>query len=346
MFPIAPHPVVAIGGSAGALEPLVGLVAQLPADLPAAVLVVIHAPAHSRSSLGLILSRAGLLDAELARHGEPLALGTIRIAPPDHHLRLVDGHLRLDRGPRVNSHRPSIDPLFRSVSRARGPHAVGVILSGTLDDGATGLLAVGTRGGRTIVQAPDDALFADMPGHAITRARPQHIVPAADLGTTLVEQVFQLAYQRTTATPDLTGSTPSPDDPPHTPGPLDMPDGAEGERLRGPSTYSCPACGGVLWETHGDHPSYRCRVGHAYSTGALEASQEEVIEDALWTALRAVEEQASFNERLASRAREAGNAWAVERFEERLQDAQTRARHLRRILSARVPDDVAHPRTA
>lgn len=336
-------PVVVIGGSAGALEPLIRIVADLPADLGAAVLVVIHLPPHARTSLDLILGRAGHLPASFARNGEQITAGQIRIAPPDRHLLVRGDRLRVHGGPRVNNHRPAIDPLFRSASRWRGPGVVGVILSGVLDDGAMGLLAVAARNGATIVQAPDDALFRDMPANALHVVRPDHVAPAPGIANAIVQAVCDpdrvaasaLHHSGTVPvgdTPDRPAMPPAADAP-HTPGPLDVPDGADDKQLVGPSTYSCPACGGVLWETGGPQPSYRCRVGHAYSAGTLDASQDEVVEEALWTVLRTLEERASLNERLAGRARDTGDARTAERFEERRQDAERRAELIREVLT-------------
>jgi len=335
--------VVVIGGSAGALEPLLRIVAALPADLPAAVLVVIHMPPRARTSLPDILARNGSLPADLARHREPLVAGTVLVAPPDRHLLVHRDHVRVEDGPRVNNHRPAIDPLFRTAARWHGPHSVAVLLSGTLDDGSAGMLTVATRGGTTIVQSPSDALFPDMPANALQLTHVDHALPAEAIGAAITDAVQTPSrstrnhamretpdgHQRTDATP----VTPAPLAPaPHTPGRLDVPVASEEAELAGPSTYSCPSCGGVLWETRDAQPSYRCRVGHAFGAGELEASQEDVVEEALWTALRTLEEQASLSERLASRARMAGNASAADRFEERLREVSSRASRIRDVL--------------
>lgn len=336
-------PIVAIGGSAGALEPLIRVVSDLPANLRAAVLVVIHMPPQARTSLDVILARAGHLPTAFACDGEPVPAGGIRIAPPDRHLLVHQDRLRVVDGPRTNNHRPAIDPLFRSASRWRGRDLVGVILSGALDDGAVGLLAVAARGGVTVVQAPEEALFPDMPTNALSVVRADHVLPATGIGPAIVRAVGN--RQRIVAARDrtrMTVATADPSDRPAmapasealpAPGSLDVPDGAEDDELARPSTYSCPACGGVLWETHDEPPSYRCRVGHAYSPGTLDATQHEVVEEALWSVLRTLEERASLNERLARRARDVGDAGGAERFEERQRDAHRRAEQIRKVLT-------------
>ncbi|MDT7735589.1 MAG: two-component system, chemotaxis family, protein-glutamate methylesterase/glutaminase, partial [Mycobacterium sp.] len=159
--------VVAVGGSAGGVEALTRFAAGLPPDLPYAVLVTLHLPSGAPSVLARILGRNGPLPAEQATDGAPLEPGTIRVAVPDRHL-LVDNHrMALSQGPTENGHRPAINSLFRSVAVSIGHRAVSVLLSGVLDDGTLGSAAIRSRGGTTIAQSPNDALFPAMPRTAI-----------------------------------------------------------------------------------------------------------------------------------------------------------------------------------
>ncbi|GAA2534208.1 chemotaxis protein CheB [Winogradskya humida] len=179
--------IVAAGASAGGVEALRALVSGLPSDYAGTLLVVLHLPRNAPTALPAILSRAGALSAAQAVDGESLRPGHIHVAPSDHHLLILEGRIRITRGPAENGHRPAIDPLFRSLARAFGRRAVGVVLSGTRDDGASGLAGIVARGGTAVVQDPAEALYPWMPHAAIAHASPQHIVPAARIGPLLAE---------------------------------------------------------------------------------------------------------------------------------------------------------------
>src|SRR5215207_239744 len=181
------HDIIVVGASAGGVEALSQLVASLPPDLPASVFIVLHIPAEGTSVLPRILNRAGPLPAIHPLDGQVIEKGHVYIAPPDHHLLIKQGYVELTRGPRDNGHRPSVDPLFRSAARAYGRRVVGVVLTGALDDGTAGLLAVGMRGGICVVQDPQDALYAGMPQSAIDNVEVDHVVPLAEMGELLMQ---------------------------------------------------------------------------------------------------------------------------------------------------------------
>jgi len=298
-----------IGGSAGAVRALDLLVRDLPADLPAAVFVCVHFPASAKSILPQMFRRHGHLPANHALDGTAVVPGQITVAPPGHHLTFDDSHVVLTRGPRENGHRPAIDATMRSAARNFGPRVIGVVLSGVLDDGTAGLLAVKHRGGLAVVQDPEDAEHPSMPQSAIDHVAVDHVVPLAEMGKLLVELVHenlsddpvtrtQPGHVDLLATEDAMVAM--------DPGIVRQP-----ERPGVPSPFSCPDCGGVLWELEdGAVLRFRCRTGHAWTAASLVAQQETAVEDALWAALRALEETAAHNQRLADRA---GDVQAVRR---------------------------------
>ena len=332
------HDIVVVGASAGGVEALAALARSLPADLPAAVFVVLHVPSTGSSALPDILSRHGPLPAAHVKDGEPIENGRIYVAPPDHHVLLRTGHVHLSRGPRENGHRPAVDPLFRSAAHEYASRVIGVVLSGALDDGTAGLTAVKSRGGLAVVQEPGDALYPGMPDSALEHVRVDHVVPTADMGALLA---------RITAEP-------SPEAPGSTPDHMEVEvqvegfslEAMEGERPGRPSGFSCPDCNGVLWEIQdGQLQRFRCRVGHAWSPERLLTQQSEALEAALWIALRSLEERAALAKRLAEPARRRGHAITARRFEEQADEAQQAARLVRDLLLDRANLATAWPLT-
>jgi two-component system, chemotaxis family, protein-glutamate methylesterase/glutaminase len=313
---------IAIGASAGGIEALTTLVRGLPADFPAAVLVVLHLAPAGTSVLPQILARAGLLPAETAVDGTPIAGGHIYVAPPDCHLTVEDGRLGVRRGPHVNGHRPAVDALFRTAAHAHGTGVAGVVLSGVLDDGAAGLAAIKAHGGKTLVQDPADALYDGMPRTAIEAADPDVVCSAAELAAALVELA---------AAPP-----PMPPSEGIAPGEtfLEVDQGATDQPHNGaPTGYSCPACNGGIWEsTENGREVYRCRIGHEYGVETFVAEQADEVERALWTALRSIEERAALHRRLADRLSHRGSGGTASRFAQRADESIQEAVALRELL--------------
>jgi two-component system, chemotaxis family, protein-glutamate methylesterase/glutaminase len=317
--------IVVVGASAGGVEALTSLVGPLPADLRASVFVVLHVPATGSSALPDILTRHGPLPASHAKDGEPIEQRRIYVAPPDYHLLLRAGHVHLARGPRENGHRPAVDPLFRTAAFEYASRVVGVVLSGALDDGTAGLLAIKSRGGLAVVQHPEEALYPGMPNNAIEHVEVDHVLPAAGIAETLA----RLTGEPTTE-PAGAGS-----DDMKTEVELEgfSMDAIAGDHPGGPSGFSCPDCNGVLWEIQdGGLVRFRCRVGHAWSPESLLTQQSEALEAALWVALRTLEERAALASRLAQPARRRGHRITATRFEEQAEEAQQAARLVRRLL--------------
>lgn len=188
---MAPHCVVVIGASAGGVQALKELIRGLPADFPGAVFVVLHLSPNGTSFLPDILSRAGLLDAEHPPDGTKIETGHIYVAPPDRHLVIEDSRAELTAAPKENRHRPAVDPLFRSAALAYGSKVVGVILTGTLDDGTAGLWEVKKRGGIAVVQDPSEARYPGMPRSAIQNVDVDYVVPLSEMATLLVSLCSQ-----------------------------------------------------------------------------------------------------------------------------------------------------------
>lgn len=328
------HDLIVIGASAGGVEALSELVRGLPADLPAAVCVVLHVPAHGPSLLPSILARAGKLPACHPRDGDAILPGHVYVAPPDHHLLVREDRFRVIRGPRENGHRPAVDPLFRTAARWYGGRAIGVILTGALDDGSAGVAAIKSRGGLAVVQDPDEAVYASMPRHAVDNNAVDYVLPLAQIAPTLAR------LAREPADPD--GGNGMADDTLAREGEIDefnLDVIAAADHPGKPSGWGCPDCGGALWEIdERELIRFRCRVGHAWSVNSLLAEQSHAVEIALWSALRALEERAALSIRLADRLDGRGGGRSAERFREQAHESRSRAALIRRVLIQGEPD--------
>jgi two-component system, chemotaxis family, protein-glutamate methylesterase/glutaminase len=328
---------VLVGASAGGVEALKTLVAGLPSDLPASVLIVLHIPPTGTSVLPMILERAGSMPARHAVDGDPLRPGHILVAPPDRHMVVVDGSVMLSAGPRENGHRPAIDPLFRSGARARGSRVLAVVLSGGLDDGTAGMVAVRGHGGVGLVQDPAEALHSGMPSSAVANAEPDYVLPVAELARALDRLTAQAAPEPVAANGgsdggDLVGWETGM-------ALLDAGALSREDRPGEPSGMSCPDCGGVLFELDDDPVRFRCRVGHAWSLESLAAQQGLSVESALWMALRSLEERVALSHRVADRMRAQGRMRLVEAYEVRLAESQEAAETIRRVIAQTAAAD-------
>jgi two-component system chemotaxis response regulator CheB len=332
---ISGHDIVVVGASAGGVEALRAIVSELPDDLPAAVFVVLHVPAIATSVLPAILGRAGDLAAAHAEDGAEIERRRIYIAPPDHHLLIQPGFMRVNRGPKENGYRPAIDPTFRTAAATYGSRVIGVVLSGVLDDGSAGLAAVKSHGGRALVQDPTDALYPMMPESAIQAAEPDLVLPPTELAAAIVSAVHEAAPNTLVPIGDAL---------------LDDERFMEIDRAASdspkfgsPSGFVCPDCGGALWESEEETGllKFRCRTGHGYSVETLAAEQTEVVESALWGALRPLEERAAMARRMAARFHARGSKTSAARFEQQADAAVQQALTIREALSAALATDRA-----
>jgi len=290
------HDIIVVGASAGGVEALMAFVAGLAPDFSGAVFVVLHIPANSPSNLAAILARAGPLPAKEAEDQEPIQGGRIYTASPDRHLLLTPNQVRVATGPRENRCRPAVDPLFRTAALAFGPRVVGIVLSGTLNDGTAGLLAIKRSGGVTLVQDPDTALFPSMPQSARTYVQIDGCLSIPQLAI----RVNGLAHTPISPAPEVIPMRADLEFEANVAG-LD-PTVLEQEQRPGVLTaLTCPECRGPLWEVHDDAlVRFRCRVGHAFTAETMVEEQAASVEDTLWMAFNSLTERAQLLEQLAT----------------------------------------------
>ncbi len=313
--------VVAIGASAGGVEALSQLVAGLSPDLPYAYLITLHMPTRRTERSGADIDRRGPLPAATAAHGTKIEAAHIYVAAPDHHLLVADHETVLSHGPTENGHRPSINALFRSVAVTFGSRAIGVLLSGVLDDGVLGLRAIRARGGTTIGQTPEDAMFPALPTNAANAGVLDRQISAAGVGSVLKELAQREIHESDTepdATLELENRIAMA---PRFTTDLDT------ETFGPASGYTCPDCNGSLVTLK--EKSFRCRVGHAWSPESLLAARDAEVETALWVALRSLQEKAKLARQLADRT---GQGSSFRRYDAVAEEAERALA----VLSARL----------
>lgn len=309
---------IGIGASAGGVEALTSLMRHLPADLPAAVLVVLHTPTTRTSILAGILDRSGPLRAVSPDDGEPPRPGVVYVAPSDRHLVVRDGLIRLLAGPRENGHRPAVDPLLASLA-AHGPRAIGVILSGTRDDGTRGLGVIKAAKGSVFVQDPEEAAFDGMVRSALEHVAVDGVLgiaPLADVVTSLARRLSASDGDHAVLHPDMQhGSSPEDD--------------------RSATRYICPDCGGALWRhEHGPTKVFRCSVGHVHSPASFDEHQQRGVEAALWAAARLLGDRHALLEEMGESARTRGHARTADGFAEQALEMEATAATIRALIES------------
>jgi two-component system chemotaxis response regulator CheB len=333
-------PVIVVAASAGGFQPLRALVSGLPANLPAAVLVVLHIPASGGSSLPGILDRAGPLPAAAAVDGEPIQPGRVYVAPPDRHLLVIKDTVRISRGPRQNGVRPAADPLFRSAALYAGPQVTAVVLSGALDDGALGSATVERLGGRVVVQDPDEAEYGSMPRSAIAVTEHATVVATKALS----DEVTRLV----TGDGGVTAEAPAPDCElvAEIAGLLDGAPETD-TRLRTYSDLTCPDCGGPLYFKNAAEldraETYDCLVGHRWSPDSLFEEQGTAVERALWLSIRSLEERSRLTGKLADAARARGHELSARQFSGAAQEARQSADAIREVVNSMTAEVATSP---
>ncbi|TGP20258.1 MULTISPECIES: chemotaxis protein CheB [unclassified Mesorhizobium] len=318
--------IIVIGASAGGVEPLRRIVSDLPADLPAAVFVVLHV--GQVSYLAEILSRTAVLDTSVAKNGATFKTGNIYVAPPGFHLLLHGDHMMLRRGPRENLARPAIDPLFRSAALSYGASVIGVLLSGSLSDGTAGLRAIKAVGGLAVIQHPKDAPVPAMVESALHYVEIDHCLPAAKIGKLLAKLAAEPAGETFAPPPGVR---------------LEAAVAAqehstmkEEDRLGELSVFTCPECHGPLWEIEdGDMLRYRCHTGHAFSADAVMEAQAIEADEILWSLLRSHQQRAEFARRVAERERTRDRSKLAAEFGRRAKEYEADAALIESILESR-----------
>jgi two-component system chemotaxis response regulator CheB len=321
--------IVVIGASAGGLEAISQILREMPHDVDAAILIVLHTANRAGSFLPQIFERASRLPVRHPADGDSIERGRVYIAPPGFHMIVERDVVRVVQGPRENLNRPAVDPLFRSAAAAYGPRVIGVILTGMMDDGTAGLMVVSASGGKAIIQDPQSALFSGMPKSALKHVPDAQVAPLEEIPTLLL----QLIGSRLPARAKRPSNAPFEPSKETRIAELDMSEISSEERLGQPSPFACPDCGGVLWEIEQNgFLRFRCRVGHALTAKYLAVEQRHAIDTALWEALRALEESASLYRRMAGRATQSRHLLPARQFEGRAENTEANAKILRDFL--------------
>ena len=323
---MAKKDIVVVGASAGGMGAIEALARGLPRDLPAAVFVVWHLAPGVKSVLPQLLNRVGGLPAMNPKDGDPIKPGHVYVAPNDHHMLLEKGYIRITKGPKENRFRPAVDPLFRSAAYIYGSRAVGVVLSGALDDGTAGLWAIKLRGGTAIVQDPADAMHRSMPINALDNVEVDYKVPVAEMGSLLARLAQEEAAPGTLL-------------------PAEEREKMEAEvkiareadsrienilRFGELSPFTCPECHGVLTMfREGNLIRFRCHTGHALSASTLLEAGTEQVEMRLMDAMRALDETIMLLNQLGEQYAKQGNTAAAEQCFNRARDAYERSRPIR-----------------
>lgn len=319
------HDIIVIGGSTGSITALKQICRDLPSDLPAAVLIVVHIGSEGPNALAGILGANAALPVSMAEDGQPIECGRIYVAPANHHLLVEKDVVRLGRGPRENMTRPAIDPLFRSAAVAFGSRVIGVVLTGHLNDGSAGLAALKRCGGLAVVQSPSDAEAADMPIGALQACDVDYKAPAAEIGVLLARLALQPAKP----------APPVPNDIALEAGfALGRPSNSTILRqIATPTTAPCPDCGGVLSEVQDAAVlRFRCQIGHAYSAECLNQQLDRPVQEALGVALRTLDARATLLERMAEDARSKARTLTASEFDDRAKDYRRDAETIREAL--------------
>jgi two-component system, chemotaxis family, protein-glutamate methylesterase/glutaminase len=317
---------VVIGASLGGVSALQKIAADLPANFPVPIVIVLHIGANS-SMLPDLLAAAGPNTASHAQNGEPLRAGHLFVAPPGQHLLINDGSLRLTQGPKENWARPAIDPLFRSAALSFGVRAIGVVLTGNLDDGTAGLQAIKSCGGIAIVEDPATAFAPGMPTSALESVAVDYVLPIEAIGNQLQELIVQENRSSSFAPEGVRLEHAAAN------GTVNVM--KELQEIATPSALVCPECGGSLWEICEGRPTrYRCHTGHAFTLKTLKWAMDQSTEEAIWSAIRALQERALLSRQIAARRRGEAKSDEAASLKAQADADEAHAKKLRGLIEA------------
>lgn len=329
---MAKRDLVVIGGSAGSVGPLRTILSSLPPDFPAAIVIVLHVPSDSTGIFNTVAAASASLPVHVAKDGMMLERGHIYLGVPNFHLIVQDGLLRLGSGPRENLVRPAIDPLFRSAAASHGSRAIGVILSGMLNDGADGLRAIKRCAGIALVQAPSDSAASDMPLAALEATSVDLSTEAENLGAAILRHINEEIDPGGQVDHDILVE-------------IEIALGSRynsqvAAEISQPVPLTCPDCGGVLSQVNAARPlRFRCQVGHSYTSKTLLHEKEGSVDEAVRVALRIVEERAELVGRMGKDAAEAGRTGMAEMYEGRAAEYRRYADTLRAAVLKTIADE-------
>lgn len=322
---------IVIGASAGGLEPLKEVISELPADVSAPVFVVMHISANHQSYLPDILSKIGVLPAAHPQDNAKVEAGFIYVAPPDHHLLIDDGTVAVKRGPKENGFRPSIDALFRSAAYSYGPGAIGVVLSGALNDGTSGLWSIKRLGGVAIVQEPYQAEYPSMPRSALEYIDADYRVPSTEIGPLLIQLTQEEPTQEEGVGNDMAQDSRRMAIETQIAAGVNLPERTILE-LGSLSQFTCPECRGSLVRiTEGGLFRFRCHTGHGFSAEALLEGLMETVGQLIWQTTRGFQEASMLLEHIGQHMQDNGGASRADIFLAKARELNQRASQFQRI---------------
>ncbi len=320
---MAKRDIIVVGASAGGITALKSFISSLPEDFTGSVFIVLHIPPYSETRLAWILNKVTKLKVTQPRDGEPISAGRIYVAANDHHLILEEGKVIVKKGPKENRFRPSIDALFRSAAYVYGPRVIGIVLSGLLNDGTSGLWSVKRLGGVTIIQDPEEAEYPQMPNNVLEYVEVDHTLPVGEMGALLQTLSQEIAPKKIKLSPeemklmDMEVIIATHDNA-FEMGIIEM-----GEL----TSLTCPDCHGALARlVEGNIIRFRCHTGHAYTASTLLADVTTSVEALLWQAMRGMEETTLLLHDIETHLRGLGHRKQAAVFADKAEEASHRAR--------------------